>query len=160
MAKKTTDEFDDSNQIPSNWVSWGVPVEDKIFGTLIRKFKTTSNYDGKEKTVENYELKADFGSFHKLDEKKNPVDEASIVEEKEFYNIGGKESIEKQMRNVKIGQKIGFKFIEETPSKTRGHFPAKIIKVFAPKNDDGTFKMDEEFLAEQGQAELAGQFGE
>ena len=149
MAKKD-DVFSDENIIPSNWVSWGTPVEDKIFGTLIRKFKTTSNYDGKEKTVENYELKADFGSYHKLDDKKNPVEPAIEVVANEFYNIGGKDSIEKQMRNIKVGQKIGFKFIEETPSKVKGHAPAKIIKVFAPKNDDGSFKMDEEWLSEQG----------
>jgi hypothetical protein len=60
--------------------------------------------------------------------------------------IGGKASIERQMANIKIGQKVGFKFVDEKPSKTKGFAPSKLIKVFTPKNDDGSYKMDEEFL--------------
>lgn len=169
MAKKIDDVFDDSNQVPSNWVSWGVPAIaldgtksekcDKIFGTLIRKFETTTTTpEGVVKKVTNYELKADFGSYHDLDEKKNPIEPAIEVEEGGFYNIGGRPGLVPQMQNVKIGQKIGLKYVEEVASKKKGNNPAKIIRVFAPKNDDGSYKMDEQFLAEQGQSEMEKEF--
>ena len=155
MAKKTNDWDAPENEVPSNWISWGVPIEDKIFGTLISKRTMKSTFPGKEgEEVFIYEMKADMGSFHELDDKKNPVDEPTVIQAGEIWNVGGKPGIDKQMRNIKIGQKVGLKFIEEVPAKTKGFNPAKLIKVFAPKNDDGTFKMDEEFLKEQGQAEL------
>ena len=160
MAKpKTADEFDESNAVPSNWVSWGVPVEDKIFGTLVARSTMKSTFPGKEgQIVNNYEMKADFGSFHKLDEKKNPIEPAIEVQEGEFYNIGGKDMIDRQMKNVKLGQKVGLKYIEDVPAKTKGFAPAKVIKVFAPKNDDGTFKMDTEWVEERNALELGAEF--
>lgn len=161
MAKKTTDWDSPENEVPSNWISWGVPVEDKIFGTLISRRTMKSTFPGKEgEDVNIYEMKADLGSFHALDEKKNPVDEATVIEPGSIWNIGGKESIDKQMRNIKLGQKIGLKFIEEVPAKTKGFAPAKLIKVFAPKNPDNTFVMDEEFLAEQAQGVEEEKYGE
>ncbi len=53
------------------------------------------------------------------------------------------------MTNMKVGQKIGLKFIESKPSKTKGFAPAKIVKVFAPKNEDGDYQMDTDFIAQQ-----------
>lgn len=149
MTKEIND-FDDTNVVPSNWISWNVPIEDKIFGTLISKKQMKSTLPGKEDEMTNvYEMKADYGSFHQVDEKKKVIDEPVLIAEDEIYNIGGKSIIDRQMQNIKIGQKIGLKFIEELPSKTKGFNPAKIVKVFAPKNDDGTPKMDEVFLEER-----------
>lgn len=155
---KTTDWDSPENEVPSNWVTWGVPG-DKIFGTLISKRTMKSTFPGKEGEIVNiYEIKAEMGQYHKLDAKKNPVDPAIIINIGEFYNVGGKTGIDVQMKNVKLGQTIGMKFIDETPSNTKGFAPAKSIKVFAPKNDDGSFKMDEEWVAQNGQAELAEEF--
>src|SRR3990167_3490649 len=108
MAKKAAkDEFGDENAVPSNWITWGVPVEDKIFGTLIAKRTMKSTFPGKEGELVNiYEMKADYGSYHQVDEKKNPIEPAITINEGEFYNIGGKAMIDRQMQNIKVGQKV------------------------------------------------------
>jgi len=77
-----------------------------------------------------YEIKVSDGAFHKLDDKKNPVPEVTKCVAGEFWNVGGKKGIDAQMRNVKIGQILGMKFMEETPSKTKGYNPTKVVKIF------------------------------
>lgn len=150
MSKKETNWDDEGNEVQSNWVKFNVPMEDKIFGTLIAKRIMKSTIPGKEdEDVNVYDLKADMGSFHELDDTKKIIPEAVTVNAGEIWSIGGKTGIDAQMRNIKIGQKIGFKFIDEKPSKTKGFAPAKNIRVYAPKNEDGTPQMDEEFLAQQ-----------
>ena len=96
-----------------------------------------------------YDLKADYGSFHKLDKKKKLIEEPVVVNEGEIWSVS-KESLDAGMRNVKLGQKVGFKFIEEKEAKQAGFNPAKIVKVFTPKNEDNTYKMDKEWLEENG----------
>ena len=160
MSKQTNSWDSPENEVQSNWMKFNVPLEDKIFGTLIAKRQVKSTMPGKEGELVNvYELKAsEETSFHVLDEKKKVVDEPVIVNVGDVYSIGGTKVIDNQMRNIKVGQVIGFKFIEEQPSKTKGFAPAKIVRVFAPKNDDGSYKMDEQFLAEQGQSEMEKEF--
>ena len=149
MTKKTNWD-DEGNEVQSNWVKFNVPMEDKVFGTLIAKRIMKSTIPGKEdEDVSVYDLKADMGSFHELDDTKKIVPEAITVNAGEIWSIGGKTGIDAQMRNIKVGQKIGFKFIDEKPSKTKGFAPAKNIRVYAPKNEDGTPQMDDEFLAQQ-----------
>jgi|TARA_R100000789_G_C3022233_1_gene153761 hypothetical protein len=141
---------DESNEVQSNWVKFYVPLEDKILGTLIAKRTMKSTIPGKEaEDVNVYELKADLGSFHVKDDDDKIVAEPVKINAGEIWSIGGKNSIDIQMRNIKVGQKVGFKFIDEKPSKTKGFAPAKNIKVYALKNDDGTPKMDKEWLQEQ-----------
>lgn len=150
MTKKTTSWDSEENEVSSNWVKFNVPMEDKIFGTLVAKRSMKSSIPGKEdEDINVYDLKADMGSFHEADDKKQVIEPAITVGAGEIWSIGGKASIDAQMRNIKVGQKIGFKFIDEKPSKTKGFAPAKYIRVYAPKNDDGTPQMDDEFLAEQ-----------
>jgi hypothetical protein len=145
------DNWDDtSNEVQSNWVKFYVPMEDKILGTLIAKRTMKSAIPGKEnEDVNVYELKADQGSFHNVDETKKVIPEAITINAGEVWSVGGKNSIDVQMRNIKVGQKVGFKFLDEKASKTKGFAPAKNIKVYAPKNDDGTPQMDAEWLEEQ-----------
>lgn len=146
---KAVDHFDDKNEVTSNWVKFNVPIEDKIFGTLVAKRQIKSTLPGKEnEMVWVYDLKADYGSFHELDDEKEVIETPVTVLKNDYYSIGGKPGIDRQMTNVKLGQKIGFKFIDETPSKTKGFAPSKNIKVFAPKNDAGAYLMDEEWLNE------------
>jgi len=145
------DDFDSANEVPSNWVKWNTVGDDKIFGTLMRKMKGENAYKPGE-MVENYEIKADYGSFHNVDEKKNLIETPITINLGEIWSVGGKDGIAKQMANVKIGQKLGFKYIDEKVSRTKGHQPAKLIKVFTPKNDDGSYKMDEEWLAQDDMA--------
>lgn len=160
MAKaKTADKWDDeSNAIPSNWMKFNVSAADdvenadKIFGTLVSKRQIKSTMQGKEGEMVNvYEIKASKETtFHVVDEKKKLVAEPIMINVGDVYSVGGTKVIDNQMRNVKVGQMIGLKFVEEQPSKTKGFAPAKIVKVFAPKNEDGSPQMDEEFLKEQG----------
>lgn len=151
-AKKNVEDdiFNEENEVQSNWVKFNVPLEDKITGTLIAIREMKSTLPGNEgELVKIYELKADAGSFHELDDKKKVIEEPIVVEAGSIWSIGGRPIIDRQMQNVKIGQKIGLKYIEEVPSKTKGFSPAKTIKVYTPKNDDGSYKMDEAFLAER-----------
>jgi len=144
------DDFDEANEVTSNFVSFNVPLEDKIMGTLIAVREVKSTLPTKAGKMEKvYDLKADYGSFHKLDKKKKLIEEPVIVNEGEVWSVS-KESLDSSMRNVKLGQKVGFKFIEEKEAKQAGFNPAKIVKVFTPKNEDNTYKMDKEWLAENG----------
>ena len=155
---KGKDMFDEGNAVASNWFKTNVPLEDKISGTLIAKKQVKSTLPGKEgELVWVYELKADMGSYHELDDKKKIIETPVTVAAGDFYSIGGKPMIDRQMQNIKIGQKVGLKFIEEVPSKTKGFAPQKVVKVFAPKNDDGSYLMDEEFLAEQRNSTFEGE---
>lgn len=154
------DVFDESNEVPSNWVKFNVPQEDRIFGTLIDKRQIKSQLPGKEGELAwVYEMKADYGSFHEQDDKKKVVEEPVVINAGEVWSVGGKESIDVQMRNIKLGQKIGFKFVDELPSKTKGFAPAKRIKVYAPKNADNTYQMDEEWLKENQKGADFSDFG-
>mgnify|MGYP003148760764 CR=1 FL=1 len=147
MAKTDWDNPD--NEVKSNWIKFNVPMEDKVLGTLIAKRTMKSQIPGKEnEDVSVYELKADVGSFHNVDASKKLIAEPVVINAGEIWAVGGKNSIDAQMRNVKVGQKVGFKFIDEKPSKTKGFAPAKSIKIYTPKNDDGTYQTDDEWLAE------------
>lgn len=147
---KTKNWDSPENEVSSNWAKFNVPGEDKIMGTLIAKRQIKSNLQGKEgELVWVYELKADEGQFHALDEKKKLIEEPITVEAGSYWNVGGKPGIDNQMRNVKIGQKVGYKFIDESPSKTKGFAPSKNIRVYTPKNEDGTPQMDDEWLSTQ-----------
>lgn len=166
MAKGQPSWDSEENEVESNWVKFNVSEEtapgaaDKIFGTLIGKRSVKSQMQGREGEMQMvYDLKADMGQFHALDEKKKIIEEPIIVEAGSYWSVGGKPSIDAQMRNIKVGQKIGFKFIDEKAPKTKGWNAAKSIRVYAPKNADNTGPlMDEEFLAEQNQADLNAEF--
>lgn len=151
MAKNKDSWDSPENEIQSNWMKFNVPLEDKIHGTLIEKRTMKSTMKGKEGELVNiYEIKADEeSSFHVLDDKKRVVDEPVTINVGDIYSVGGTAVIDRQMQNIKKGQIIGLKFIEEKPSQTKGFAPAKIVKVYAPKGEDGKPLMDQEFLNEQ-----------
>ncbi len=141
---------DDSNAVQSNWMKWNVPMEDKVFGTLVEKRTMKSTLPGADgKLVNVYEIKVDMGSCHALDDKKKLIEEPIVFNAGDFVSVGGNAIIDRQMQNMKKGQKIGLKFLEEKPSKTKGFAPAKIVKVFAPKTEDGEYQMDEDFVAKE-----------
>ncbi len=153
MNKAAKDIFDDANEVQSNWAKFNVPQEDKIAGTLIAKRKVKSTLPGKEGEESwVYDVKADTGTFHVLDDQKQLVKEPVIVHPNEIWSVGGKDSIDRQMQNVPVGAKVGFKFIDTQPSKTKGFAPMKNIKVFVQKNDDGTPLMDQAWLDSQAVA--------
>lgn len=147
--EKNNNIFDESNEMPNNWVKWG-KVGDKIQGTLVAVRTMQSRLPGQEgKKTQIYEVKADSGSYHDMDDKQNPIEPPIETRAGEYWNIGGKEMIDRQLRNVKIGTKIGLKFNEEVQSKTKGFNATKVIKVYVPKGKDGEPIMDDEWLTEQ-----------
>lgn len=149
MSKKEEDVFDDANRIKPNWMGFNVAQEDRIFGTLVSKRQVASKMPGKEGKMEwKYELKADYGTTHECDELKQPIPTPITINAGEYWMVG-KDSIDAQMKNIPLGAKVGLKLVEIVPAKTKGFNPAKIVNVYAPRNTDGTHKMDEEWVAEQ-----------
>jgi hypothetical protein len=124
--ENTTKEW---QEVKSSWIKWG-KVGDNVEGTLIDVREVDSQLPGKEGTkVKVYELKCDRGSFHELDNKKNPVEPALTIEANEIYLVGGRQGIDTQMRRIKIGQKVRMLFAEEKEAKKKGFNALKIVKV-------------------------------
>jgi hypothetical protein len=128
--------FNESHAVKSNWVKWG-KVGDWFKGTLTDKRQVKSTLPGQEdKMVMIYDFLAKGGSFHAINEDKTIAEEPTIVNEGEFWTIGGKAGIDTQMRNIKLGQIVGLRYAETKASKTKGFNPLKIIKVFAGAMDE------------------------
>lgn len=100
--------FDKDNKVTS--VYWKYPnVGDKIEGTYIdRRVGTNRLKPGEEQIV--YTLKTPEGII---------------------TDVYGKAGIDAQMKNVKLGQIIGFEFTEEKPPSQPGHSATKIVQVYA-----------------------------
>ena len=127
--------FSDENEIKSSFVSWGA-IGDWVKGTLVSVRERESRLPGKQGTrVKVYELKTKGGSFHQTDDKKNPIEPPKEPKEGEYWTVGGRPGIDNSMRNIKIGQIVGFKFKEEIPAKTKGFSATKVIKVYAGEMD-------------------------
>ena len=132
--------FNEEHEVQNNWVKFS-KIGDQIKGTLVDVRDVESRLPGQEgKKVKVYEIKAHEGEFHELDDKKNIVEPAIKVGEGEFWNVGGRMVIDNQMRNIKRGQIVGFRFTDEKPAQKKGYNSFKIIKVYAGE-------MDEEFTA-------------
>ena len=135
----TTDNiFSEENEVKSNFIVWGAPG-DFIIGTLVDVRETVNTLSDKKEMQKIYELKAQDGSYHIIDAKKNPMPDATLIKADEYFNIGGKKGIDAQMRNIKIGQILAMKYIEEVPSKTKGYNPTKVIKIYTSGQMDTTF---------------------
>ena len=146
MYKQIEEWDNEDNVVSNNWFKFNQP-EDKIFGTLTDKRQVKSNLPGKEGSmVWIYSILAQSGSFHKLDDKKKIVEEPIEIKSGESWSVGGTAIIDRQMQNIRVGQVIGLKFVEEKPSKTKGFAPAKIIKVYSPRDETGAPLVDKEWL--------------
>ena len=138
---KPKDDYSEDDVMSSPWVKWG-KIGDNIHGTLVAVSKRTSvnNYSGKEETSLVYEIKADGGEYHDIDEKKNPIEPAIVINPGDLFNVGDHFTFGPVMKNVKLGQKIKIAFTEEKSSKTKGNAPMKVRKVYSKG------VMDEEWL--------------
>lgn len=128
--EKTNDPFAGMEEVKVEYktLAWG-KVGDWFKGTLTDKSRTVkSKYPPfEDNTV--FEFKAHGGSFHDI-KQKVVQEEATECKEGEFWSmITGKPALLSQLRNVKIGQIVGFRFSEMKPSKQEGYDDAKIIKV-------------------------------
>lgn len=122
-----TSIFDnEKNKIKSKWWQKN-KIGDKIEGTLVDKRIQQNQLSGKDQSI--YELKLSNG---------------------EYWNVGGSIAIDAQMRQVKLGQIVGFEFIEERPSKKSGLNPTKVIQVWAdPKIVDEEWIRERETMSTQ-----------
>lgn len=120
------DIIKDENKVKSNWVKFS-KVGDTIQGTLVGIRKVLNQLSGQEQTI--YEIK---------------------TEANEYWNVGSKAAIDTQMRHVKLGDIVAFKFIDEREPTKAGMNPAKIIQIYHdPKI------VDEEWLKEQEEVIMA-----
>lgn len=135
------DLFNEDNEVKSQFISWGKPG-DYFVGTLMGTREVPNQLSDKNEMQTIYEFKMREGSFHTLDDKKNPVEPAVIINSGDIWSLGGKKSIDAQMRNVKPTTIVGMKFIEEQPPKTKGYNPTKVVKVYTQG------EVDKEYVAE------------
>lgn len=143
MTKQTNhDDFGDENKVKDIWWKKG-KIGDRVKGTLISKKQIESQMpDKKGELMTIYELKALFGEFHDIGEDKKPLDTPTAIVEGDIVLIGGTMGIDQKMRNTKVGDIVGFKFVAENPSKTKGYNATKVVDVFF-------YGKDEAWLAEQ-----------
>jgi hypothetical protein len=126
----TKDIFDAENEVKSSFIQWGKPG-DYLQGTLTDKREVENQLADKKGEMQTiYEILVEKGEYHIIKEDKSIDDKATTLKEGDVWSIGGKAAIDSQMRNVKIGQKLGMKYMEEVPSKTKGYNPTKVIKIF------------------------------
>lgn len=135
------------DDVKSNWVTWG-KIGDWIKGTLVAIREVENRMQGREGEMQKvYEIQAEGGSFHDIDENKKVVETPTIINAGEFWQIGGKVGIDAQLRNIKLGTIVGFRFADEIPNKVKSYNPAKQIKVRtggADPNYNGQSSQDQE----------------
>src|SRR3990167_9717113 len=134
------DFFNDKNRIKSQFYKFG-KVGDWFKGTLLSVREQVSNFPGKEgKLVKQYEFRVSGGEYHLCDPvTKQPLpDEEGLVTLKkgEVWIVSrDTEAFDNAMRNVKMGQIFGSKFVELKQSKTKGFNPQKVTPVYAGEMD-------------------------
>lgn len=166
MAKEQAGWDSPENEVQSNWMKFNVSFADdpencdKIYGVLVDKRTQKSSLDDKEKIQNVYDIKAlEATSFHRLDDKKKLVNEPIAIEIGNIYSVGGTAVIDRGMRNIKLGQIIGLKFVEEQAAKVKGRSPTKVIKAYTFKNAEGTGPlMDADWVAEHANDALEAEF--
>ncbi|MDZ4227855.1 MAG: hypothetical protein U1E54_01275 [Candidatus Levybacteria bacterium] len=122
---KTENMFDEKNEIRSTRISWG-KVGDNIIGTLVGKRMVPDTFKvGEEVPV--YEFKADSGSFHEIVKKIVAVDPTEITPG-DIWAVFGRGALVQAMARIKMGQKVGLKFVEEKETKKGNDM--KVIKVY------------------------------
>jgi len=135
-----SDPFEGMQEAKANWIKFG-KVGDFVKGTLLEVRDTESQFidqkTGQKKRQKVYDLQVHVGEYHNSDTTNDEagnkvvkiIEPAVVLNMGEYWSVSGKDSIDNQMRNVKPGHIIGFRFAEIKPSKTKGNAPQKIIKV-------------------------------
>lgn len=147
MAKNKTVPWDSvENEATNSFVGFN-EIGDFVLGTLIGVKSVKSTLPDKNGEMQKiYTVKVRDCKYHVLDEKKKVVDEPVVPQAGDIVSVGGRKVIDSRMEKVKIGQVFGLKFKEELPAKTKGYNPTKLVTVFVPKDENGEFEMDTEWL--------------
>lgn len=123
---------------------------DRVLGVLISKRQVPNKLSTKKDAMQwVYEAKVRECEFYLTDKKGNPADESTVIEAGSIINVYGKPFFDGKMRQVKVGQVFGLKYVSDLPARTEGVNDTKEIKVFLPRDSEGEFEMDEEVVAAQ-----------
>lgn len=135
--------FGESSEMSSLTIDWG-RVGDYILGTFVRARHGVETQFGVNSI---YEIFAEKGQFHKIT-KKVAADEPTIINKGETWAVWGRGDIfNGQMNSLRPGQVIKLIFAEEREGKL-GTW--KLVKIYAPKTNDGKPVMNQEWLDNQG----------
>lgn len=143
----SNDVFDDKNfgeesEMSSLTIDWGVPG-DYIQGTFVRARHGVETQFGSNSI---YEILAEKGQYHKLT-KKVPADEPTIINKGETWALWGRTEIfNNQMNSLKPGQVVKIFYAEDVETKMG---TSKIIKIRAPRDNEGRPLMNQEWLDQQ-----------
>lgn len=138
------DIFDDSkfgadSEMSSNTVDWG-KVGDYIVGTFVKSRHGIETQYGQNSI---YEFFAEKGQFHG-----KGSETPTVIQKGESWAVWGRnELFNSQLNSLRPGQIVKLQYVED--QKSRMGNPAKIIKIFAPKKNDGTPEMNQEWLDAQ-----------
>ena len=131
--------FGDEAELKAQTVEWGV-IGDYILGTFVKARHAVETQYGPNSI---YEILAEKGSFHKL-VKKVPVDQATTINKGETWSVWGRNEVFNGILNgLRPGQVVKL-FFAETADTKMGE--AKIVKVFAPRDNEGKPVMNEAYL--------------
>lgn len=124
------DPFAGMNEVKTSTIKWG-KVGNWFKGTLTDNTRQQQNQLSKDKEMQAvYEFKIAGGSFNGINPDKSISPDPTVLEAGSFWTVYGKGAVQGQMRNAKLGQIVGMRFVEEKASKQPGFNPTKVIKVF------------------------------
>jgi hypothetical protein len=151
MPEETTqDPFAGSKEIKPGKFAWGKPGD-----FIIGYFTSSQEVDTENGRKKLYEIKAIQGQYHEVENSTDPsgnkvvkvAETATKLEPGDFYNIFGRDDLDKFFQKAKIGQQVGLQFKDIQPSKKKGYSAFKIIKtaiwdVMMPSDEDVVAEAD------------------
>src|SRR3990167_7027586 len=143
MPENIFDEgnFGDEAELKAQTLEWG-KIGDYILGTFVRARHAVETQYGPNSI---YEILAEKGQFHKL-VKKVPVDQPTTVNKGESWAVWGRNEVFNGILNgLRPGQVVKLFFAETTDTKMG---EAKIVKVYAPRDNEGKPVMNQTWLDE------------
>ena len=136
-------QFGEETEMSSNTIDWG-RVGDFLTGTFVKARHNVETQFGQNSI---YDFVAEKGSFHKLTKKK-PADQPTEVNKGDSVSIWGRNDVlNGQLNSLKPGQVVKVSFVEERDTQMG---TAKIIKIYAPRDNEGKVLMNQEWLDAQG----------
>lgn len=146
-----SDAFDDKNfgsesEMKAMTLDWG-KIGDHIIGTFVSARHGVDTQFGKNSI---YKILAERGQFHALEGKgrnAKPVENPTKINGGDLWDVWGRGDIfNGQMNSLRPGQVVKLEYADDQETSMG---VAKIVKVYAPKNTDGTPRMNEKWLEEQ-----------
>lgn len=137
------ENFGEKSEMTSQTVDWGMPG-DFITGTFVKARHGVETQFGPNSI---YEIYAEKGEFHKMI-KKVAVTEPTKINKGETWSVWGRGDIFcGQMNGLHPGQIVKIMYAEEKEGKN-GTW--KLVKIYAPKTNEGKPMMNDSWLENQG----------